>query len=162
MPRARSKNRQPNPPTVSVSAARPASPQPSPHAAHIIQQKFHQGPIPPSEELANYDRIAPGAAERIIRMAEEQAAHRRELEARSLQADIEAAQLQMTIEHESVHGPIVNERVGIVLGWTVAFSCVGGAIYSAVHGLGAVVVGAFLCLPVASIVRALRSNGKGK
>jgi len=159
MPRSKSRNRQPNPPTV--SAARPATPQPVAHA-HVIQQKFHQGPIPPSEELANYDRIAPGAAERIIRMAEEQAAHRRELETRSLQADIESTQMKMTVEHESVHGPILNERIGIILGWTVGIACVGGAIYSTVRGAGALVIGAFLCLPVASIIRALRSGGKTK
>jgi uncharacterized membrane protein len=159
MPRSKSRNRPPNPPTV--SAARPATPQPVAHA-HVFQQKFHHGPIPPSEELANYDRIVVGAAERIIRMAEDQAAHRRDLETRSLQADIESAQMKMTVEHESVHGPIINERIGIILGWTVGIACVGGAIYSAVRGSGALVIGAFLCLPVASIIRALRSNGKNK
>jgi len=110
--------------------------------------------------LANYDRVTPGAADRIIRMAEEQAAHRRELETRSLQADIESTQMKMTIEHESVRGPVVNERIGIILGWTVAIACVSGALLSALRGYGALVVGAFLCLPVASIIKAFRSKTK--
>lgn len=160
MARSRNRSRQPNP--FPVGAARPPAPQPVAHTAQLIQQKFHQGPIPPSEELANYDRIVAGAAERIIRMAEEQAAHRREIEHRSLQADIDSANIKMTVEHESVHGPIINERIGIVLGWTVGIACVGGAIFSAVRGYGALVVGAFLCLPVASIIRAFRTNGKSK
>jgi uncharacterized membrane protein len=162
MAQSKSRSRQPRPSVV--SAARPTSPQPAPHQTQaIIAQKFHHGPIPPSEELANYDRIVSGAAERIIRMAEDQAAHRRELEMRSLDADREAAQMKMAIESDSIRGPIVNERIGIVLGWTIAAACVGGAVFSAVRGYGALVVGAFLCLPVATIIRAIRSSsGKTK
>lgn len=149
--------------TKPKTPARQATPQPVPMAqAHIIQttQKLHHGPIPSPEVLRDYDLIVSGAAERIIRMAEEQATHRQALETRSMEADIEAAQMKMTVEHESVRGPIINERIGIVLGWTVAIACVGGAVYSAVRGYGALVVGAFLCLPVASIIRAFRTNGK--
>jgi uncharacterized membrane protein len=136
-----------------------------PHPAATViatQAKFHQGPLPPSEELANYDRISPGIAERIVRMAEEQAAHRREVEMRSLQVDIESSQSKMMIEHESVRGPIINERLGLLLGFTVGIACVGGAIFSAARGYGALVVGAFLCLPVASIIKAVRSTNQRK
>jgi uncharacterized membrane protein len=38
------------------------------------------GPLPPPEELAKYERILPGSADRIIRMAEQQATHRQHLE----------------------------------------------------------------------------------
>jgi len=42
---------------------------------------FHyQGPIPPASELAGIDRIIPGGADRIIRMAENQAQHRQDIE----------------------------------------------------------------------------------
>ncbi len=41
----------------------------------------YQGPIPSPEMLRRYEEILPGAAERILRMAEDQAAHRRRIEA---------------------------------------------------------------------------------
>lgn len=43
-----------------------------------IQQKttHFAGPLPPPESLAQYDKIVPGAAERIIAMAEKEMEHR--------------------------------------------------------------------------------------
>ena len=43
-------------------------------------QMTFQGPLPPAIELEKYNQIVPGAAERIIAMAEKQTAHRMELE----------------------------------------------------------------------------------
>ena len=41
----------------------------------VIAQQF-SGPIPPPDALAQYNNIVPGAAERILKMAENQAAAR--------------------------------------------------------------------------------------
>ena len=38
------------------------------------------GPLPPPEMLAQYEEILPGAAERILSMAERQAEHRQKME----------------------------------------------------------------------------------
>jgi len=43
-------------------------------------QEIFEGPLPKPEILQEFDNIVPGAAERIIVMAEEQAAHRQKLE----------------------------------------------------------------------------------
>lgn len=40
----------------------------------------HSGPIPDPMTLEGYNRIVPGAADRIIKMAEDQAAHRQKIE----------------------------------------------------------------------------------
>jgi uncharacterized membrane protein len=40
------------------------------------------GPLPPPEVLQNYNQITPGAADRIISMAEKQSQHRQESEMR--------------------------------------------------------------------------------
>ena len=45
-----------------------------------FEAKFFQGPIPPPGALAEYNRICPGAANRILAMAESQVLHRQELE----------------------------------------------------------------------------------
>ncbi len=52
-----------------------------------ISQSF-SGPLPPPDILRQFDEVVPGAAERIIKMAEEQSAHRRELEKKVISSDI--------------------------------------------------------------------------
>lgn len=46
------------------------------------------GPIPPPAHLEQYERILPGAAERILKMAEEQSAHRRSLETKVIDSGV--------------------------------------------------------------------------
>ncbi len=47
----------------------------------------YRGPYPPPVLLAEYDAVLPGAAERIIAMAEKQIAHRIELETTVIKGD---------------------------------------------------------------------------
>lgn len=60
------------------------SKDPSTRAALIAEMRKTEiefsGPLPPPEILSRYDQIVPGAAERIIAMAEKQAEHRQRLE----------------------------------------------------------------------------------
>lgn len=51
------------------------------------------GPIPPPAHLEQYERILPGAAERILKMAEEQSAHRRSLEKQVIGSGVKRAHL---------------------------------------------------------------------
>src|SRR5262249_43407716 len=61
---------------------------------HVIQQtQFHQGPLPRPEDFEAYDRVLRGAADRILRMAEKQAAHRQDLESRALKGDLTKAMM---------------------------------------------------------------------
>jgi hypothetical protein len=48
------------------------------HAAVEISR--FSGPLPHPEDLAKYEQVLPGSADRIISMAEQQAEHRRNLE----------------------------------------------------------------------------------
>lgn len=45
-----------------------------------ITETAWAGPLPRPEDLAKYDHVVPGSAQRIIAMAERQAAHRQHLE----------------------------------------------------------------------------------
>ena len=47
----------------------------------------YSGPLPPAAQLIQYNQAVPDAAERIIKMAEEQSAHRRKLEFRVISSD---------------------------------------------------------------------------
>lgn len=55
-----------------------------------MQASRWSGPLPPPDVLVNYNAAFPGAAERIVQMAEEQSAHRRSLEGSVVQANIRA------------------------------------------------------------------------
>ncbi len=60
---------------------------------HLIQQQsaFYHGPIPPPEILQRFELIQPGFADRILKMAETQAAHRQHLEKSVIESDISLA-----------------------------------------------------------------------
>ena len=45
-----------------------------------LSATFSSGPIPDAEQLAKYDTVLPGAADRIISMAERQSVHRQAIE----------------------------------------------------------------------------------
>lgn len=64
------------------SAIAPQSPQ------EIIYNEEHvwSGPLPPPEVLASYNAVVPNAADRILKMAEDQATHRRTIESAILEA----------------------------------------------------------------------------
>lgn len=46
----------------------------------MLQQELFTGPLPHPDSLRGYEEVLPGAAERILTMAEEQGRHRRHLE----------------------------------------------------------------------------------
>ena len=54
------------------------------NGTHVTQQEVttsaYSGPLPRAEDFAKYETVCPGAANRIIAMAEKQAAHRQEIE----------------------------------------------------------------------------------
>ena len=62
-------------------------PQNKPSASLKVQGVQYSGPIPPPAMLEQYDKIVPGAAERILKMAEEQSEHRRSLEKKAIHSD---------------------------------------------------------------------------
>lgn len=54
----------------------------------IAHAALHIGPLPPAEELAKYEKVLPGAADRIVAMAEREQQHR--LERRDIQVRAES------------------------------------------------------------------------
>lgn len=57
----------------------------------VVRQNSTQifsGPLPYPEILKKFDEVVPGAAERIIKMAEDQSIHRKELEKKVINSDI--------------------------------------------------------------------------
>jgi len=114
----------------------------------LVHVEAFQGPLPPPETLEKYNRICPGAAERIIQMAEQQSAHRRAQEKRLLRARIRDAFKQRA---ETRLGQWLGFAIGttaIVAGSVVAVwtDTVSGGVAGSIIGGGGVVglVSAFI------------------
>ncbi|MGI8784222.1 MAG: DUF2335 domain-containing protein [Acidobacteriota bacterium] len=72
---------------------------------------FHSGPLPAPSTLAEYERVFPGCAERIVAMAEKQSAHRQDL------------------ERTVVRGNVNAERRGQICAFVLGAIAIGGGIY---------------------------------
>lgn len=59
----------------------------------VATKAIVSGPLPPPQILQAYQSILPRAPERIIKMAEEQASHRREIEKKIVGSDIKRVKL---------------------------------------------------------------------
>ncbi len=107
----------------------PLNRMPGPHALkkpennnqqqHVLASVHHEsiffGPLPPPEALGKYEGVLPGAADRIMTMAEKQAEHRQKLESKVVGYNT------------------FNERLGMIPTFIVVISlmCFGGfLIYS--------------------------------
>ena len=55
--------------------------------ARVIAKEF-SGPIPPPNIISGYEDVLPGAADRIIKMAEVQSSHRQQMESMKIKAEI--------------------------------------------------------------------------
>ena len=60
-----------------------------PQTVSATKVEHFQGPIPPPDTLQRYEDLLPGAAARIVSMAEKEQAHRHNCEIQALQQEIE-------------------------------------------------------------------------
>jgi len=92
-------------------------------SAQIAATQQTSGPIPHPEILRQYEQLSPGLTSRIVKMAEDEAAHRRAMEA-------EAIAIQ---GRDQIHYRIL-EALGQIFGLTIGISAIGGSVYMGVHG----------------------------
>jgi uncharacterized membrane protein len=85
------------------------------------------GPLPPPQILSQYNEIDPSFAERIVCMAENQAAHRQEQEKKELEAGIEC-------EKWRVKAQGVSALAGLVSGFILCSVALGGGIWCVLKG----------------------------
>lgn len=85
-------------------------------ATHAIVATHFEGPLPHPSILKGYEEVLPGAADRIITMAEEQAGHRHDLEAKVIRFD----------ELKSV--------VGLVFAFLIVIAAFAVGAYTALNG----------------------------
>lgn len=123
---------------------------------------MRQGPLPTPEELFQYDRLIPGAADRIIAMAERDQASRMNQDDLITRADIRHRDDLVASQRATARGVFNSDLLGQLLGASIAMACVGGAIYTALANVNPWIPIALVSLPVASIIKAVRSIGGSK
>ncbi len=67
-----------------------------PQTVSATKVEHFQGPIPSPDALQRYESLLPGAAERIVSMAEKEQTHRHNCETQALQQEIENHQARNT------------------------------------------------------------------
>jgi len=88
-----------------------------------IEQKIHHGPIPAPEDLAKYNSIISGAAERILAMAESEVEHRQRQEVDTLNANIS--------DRASARTEI---KLGQILAFILCLTVIGCGTFIAING----------------------------
>ena len=87
----------------------------------------HRGPLPPARTLAGYEKVLPGAAERVFVMAEGEQAHRHAMQIK--QQDRELAAHDMLVA-----GYLKQDTLGKIFGFVIALCVLGLACLMAVLG----------------------------
>ncbi len=122
----------------------------APQTPHNLETRIaaYSGPLPPAKELARYAEIQPDLPERIISMAEGEAAHRRAIELALAETDIHNAKAVMDERRRGQHYGLAIAISGLLtaialayLGAEKAAMVVGGA--TVVSLVGAFVAGRF-------------------
>jgi len=96
-----------------------------------------KSPLPLASEVAGYENLLPGSADRILNLVEKQAAHRQELEKAEIISDTKNSFYALVFAFVFAMSVLISAVVLILFGHSEAAAIVG------VGGIGTV-VGAFL------------------
>jgi uncharacterized membrane protein len=103
--------------------------------AHTEVLYTHSGPLPEPSQLAQYENISPGAADRIISMAEKQSSHRQ------------------FIEKTLILSNSRNSTLGVISAFVLGMVTIVGGIVLAFHGreLSGAIIGSAGLIGLASV-----------
>ena len=107
----------------------------------VHQMQAFSGPLPHPDILKRFDEVVPGAAKRILTMAEEQSLHRR------------------TLERKVIDSDIARSKWGQILGFCIAIAGLVASSFIAVYG-SAVTGGVIGAGTLASLVWAFMYGAK--
>ncbi len=130
--------------------AKPSNRVAAESAVHLLH---HQGPLPAPEDLHRYEALLPGAAERIMRLSEDEATHRRSLEDRASAANASAQAEQVASVAYQTRAVFRSDAIGQAAGLIVSLACVAAAVYLAGNGREWV-AGALAAIPTAAVIQA--------
>ncbi|WP_296560133.1 DUF2335 domain-containing protein [uncultured Acetobacterium sp.] len=109
----------------------------------MTREERFSGPLPHPQILRGYEEVVPGAAERILSMAENQATHRQQLEKAVINSNVR------------------DSRMGVVFAFVIGIVGVSGGIYAVLQGAewaGTLISGVSLGSIVGSFIYGTRSE----
>lgn len=122
-----------------------------------VSQKIHQGPLPAPEDLQRYEQLLPGAAERIIKMAELEQQHRHSQEVKAISSEVVTREILQSTEKSRISGVMSSDKRGQYLGGAVSVLAIAGSVYCASIQQPVVAI-ALVSMPILGIVKALLSK----
>jgi uncharacterized membrane protein len=117
-----------------------------------VQTQFHMGPVSSPEVLEKYNALVPGTAERMIGWAETESNHRREMEKKAIEANIQSQQKQNALAEMQINSVRDSDKLGQYLGAAISIFCIAASFYLAFIG-NDVGSGAIATIPLAAIGR---------
>jgi uncharacterized membrane protein len=131
---------------------------PEAQGAHVIAtREVYEGLLPAPQILEAYEKLYPGATERILIIAEQQEKHRHNIETVALNADIEVSKAQHARAEKRDKGAFRSDLYAQTISGAIAAACVGAAAWGILHNNNPWAA-VFLGLPVAAMIKALRSS----
>lgn len=91
----------------------------------IHQVESFSGPLPHPNILQRFNEVVPGAAERIIKMVEDQSRHRQELEKKVVESDIRLAKWGQVLGFVIAISGLVVSAVVSIFGNEIAGGIIG-------------------------------------
>jgi len=132
----------------------PQKRQPNHQVVAATQTVTHyQGAVPPPEILRGIDEIVPGAAARLITLAEQESNHRRSLEVKTIEANIAAQVAQVQINEQQTKAVFRSDMMGQIAGFLVCLCCIGAAVYLGLNGHDWL-AGGIAAIPTAALIKA--------
>ena len=119
----------------------------------------YHGAVPHPDILRGFDDIVPGAAARLIKLAEDESEHRRKLESQSLEANIITQQNQLALGETQQKYVFRSDLVGQVFGLLVCLSSIASAIYLGINGHDWL-AGVIAAIPTAALIKAFALSKK--
>ena len=119
----------------------------------------YEGAIPHPEILKGFNDLVPGTAEKLIRLAEEESAHRRSLEIASMNSNINVQQHQMDMDIQQNKAVFKSDMIGQISGLIVCLASIGTAAYLGINGHDWL-AGGISAIPTATLIKAFFLNKK--
>lgn len=126
-------------------------------AQQTVIRQVRSGPLPSPDELSGFERVAPGAAERIITMAEREQSHRMDVELMAQRADIRHRDTLTDGQQSNARAVFRSDIMGQLLGFAVCIACVAGVVWLGLNGQTGAAV-ALTVIPTAAVIQALRTR----
>lgn len=124
--------------------------------SQTTQVTAHSGPLPAVEDFAGYERVVPGAGDRILTMAERQQDGRLEHNRAQAEKDNQHREQVLQAQERAHKRVIVSDYLGQVFGFVLALVSLCFGAYAGIEKENWIVAGLFLSLPVVGMIKAVR------